>query len=351
MQKHDWDIIKSHLKQAQRILISTHISPDGDGLGAEAALYHALKKLGKEPFILNCSVLPPEYSFLNNENIFNTYSADKHLELLSTFDLLVILDAGGLERLGPLGKQLSNYTLPTICIDHHPNGNGPAVAMVVDTEVAAAVCLVSELLGQLAPQVFDKTIAEALYVGLMTDTGSFRFENTTATALRQAADWIEYGVNPAEIYRFVYESYSPARMRLLGDILQHINFELDNRLAWFKVTKKQIEAAGAVIEEVDGFTEFVRSIQGVEIAIMFLEVREKRTRLNFRSKGKLSINGVARYFGGGGHPNAAGVVLDMNIEEAIAAVLPQVRLLFQSSDVIESPRLSQDKEDKDERQI
>lgn len=325
---HDWSKIKNLLQHAECILLTTHINPDGDGLGAEAALYYGLRKLNKKVAIWNYSALPPEYHFLNQDNIYSTTKPST----LEQFDLIVIVDAGGFGRLGPLGLELQALNIPMICIDHHPNGGEEAVAKVIDEEVAATVCLIHELLLELNNQIIDAQIGEALFVGLLTDTGSFRFNNTSPAAFRLAAQLMEYGVKPSKIYGYVYENYSPQRMRLLGWVLQHINFEFDDRLAWFKITQEQIQAAGASPEDVDGFTEFVRSVRGVEIAVMFLEVRAKRTRLNFRSRGQLNVNGVARYFGGGGHPHAAGVVLDLTLEEAIEKVLPAVRRLFQKEE-------------------
>jgi phosphoesterase RecJ-like protein len=329
MQKHDWSEIKQQINQAQKILLSTHINPDGDGLGSEAALYYLLGKLGKQVQILNQSELPAEYQFLNRDGIFHTVPVDQAVDQYADYDLLIILDAGGYERLGPLGAKLKALNRPLICIDHHPNGGHDALAKVIDEKVAATVSLIYDLIRHFDPGLMDIRIAEALYVGLLTDTGSFRFDNTDPATFRLAAELIEYGLKPNEIYSQIYENYRPERMRLLGKVLEKVHYELGNRLAWFTVTREQIQAAGAVPDEVDGFTEFVRSIKGVEIAIMFLEVHSKRTRLNFRSRGRFNVNGVAHTLGGGGHPHAAGVVLDLGLEEAINTVLPPVRELLQ----------------------
>jgi len=329
MQKHDWQKIIEKIGQSERILLTTHHNPDGDGLGAEAALFHCFRRLGKSPAILNSSALPPEYVFLNESEIFNTYQAGQTPEELEKFDLLMILDAGNTERLGPLGPVLKNVNLPTICIDHHPFNNCPADnASMIDVRAPATATLVFELIKIIAPQIIDLKIASALYVGLMTDTGSFRFENTTAETMEMAAELLRLGVQPGLIYRYVYENYRPERMKLLGMVLQDVQYEFDNRLAWFSVTREQIAAAGAILDEVDGFTDFVRSIKGVEVAVMFLQVRDSRTRMNFRSKGLITINDVARQFGGGGHPYAAGLVLDTGLDEAIRTVLPAIRNKF-----------------------
>lgn len=331
MQKHDWQKLVDKIQPSEKILLTTHHNPDGDGLGSEAALYHCLARIGKSPLILNSSPLPMEYTFLNEDGIFNTYRSEAEIGELLKFDLVIILDAGGTERLGHFGPVLKNMNLPMVCIDHHPFNNFPdGNISVIDVEASATAALVFEFIRYFVPQTLDLKIATALYTGIMTDTGSFRFENTTADTLRSAAELLQYGVRPDLIYRNVYENYRPERMRLLGIILQNVQYEFENRLAWFYITHTQIKAAGAILDEVDGFTDFVRSIRGVEIAVMFLQVRGKRTRMNFRSKGHYTVNDIARQFGGGGHPYAAGLILDKNLDECIQTVLPAVREKFSS---------------------
>jgi phosphoesterase RecJ-like protein len=329
MEKYNWQKIVEKIKESDKILLTTHHNPDGDGLGAEAALYHCLKRLGKSPFILNSSPLPPEYSFLNEGEIFHTYPNELDQVELTDFDLLMILDASHTERLGALGPVLKSLNIPTICIDHHPFNNClPENISVIDDKAPATVALVFELLKIIAPQALDQKVAEALYVGLMTDTGSFRFENTTAETMLLAAELLRYNVQPGLIYHYVYENYRPERMKLLGMVLQNVQYEFENRLAWFCVTRAQVAAAGAYLDEVDGFTDVVRSVRGVEVAAMFLEERDNRTRMNFRSKGHYPINNVARQFGGGGHPYAAGLVMDVGLEDAVKTVLPALRKIF-----------------------
>ncbi|MDD5539695.1 MAG: bifunctional oligoribonuclease/PAP phosphatase NrnA [Candidatus Marinimicrobia bacterium] len=333
MTKHDWLNIIAKISQAAKILLTTHHNPDGDGLGAEAALYNCFKRLGKSPYILNSSVLPPEYVFLNEDGIFNTYRAGQDISELADYDLLMILDAGSTDRLGALGPALNALNLATICIDHHPFNNCPAGnTSVIDEHAPATAILIYELIKAMAPQTIDIKIAEALYTGLMTDTGSFRFENTTAETMLTAAEFLKYGIQPGLIYRYVYENYRPERMKLLGMVLQNVQYEFNNQLAWFSVTREQVAAAETVLDEVDGFTDFIRSIKGVEVAVMFLEVRANLIRMNFRSKGRYPINAIARQFGGGGHPFAAGLVMEVGLTEAIKTVMPAVRTIFQPED-------------------
>lgn len=328
MKKHDWQPIIDRIRASSKILLTTHINPDGDGLGAEAAMFHALMEIGKQPVIINDSSLSQEYQFLNNEQIFETYNLSAHQTILQNIDLVIVFDIGSPDRLGRLGKDLVAFGCPMICIDHHPNNHGRFQIAVIDTDAPATVSLVFELIMALDTRLMNKKIAESLYTGILTDTGSFRFDNITPEGFEMAAELMRYGVKPSEIYAHIYENSTPERTKLLGMILQEIHFDLEGRLAWFIITQKQIRKAGAKTEEVDGFTEVVRSIKGVEVAIMFLEVNKNRVRINFRSKGNFIINRVAQMFNGGGHPFAAGAALDTTIDEIVDKVLTEVRKLI-----------------------
>lgn len=328
MKKHEWQPIIDRIRASSKILLTTHINPDGDGLGAEAAMFHALTEIGKQPVIINDSSLSQEYQFLNNGQIFETYNSSAHQTILQNIDLVIVFDIGSPDRLGRLGKDLVAFGCPMICIDHHPNNHGRFQIAVIDTDAPATVSLVFELIMALDTRLMNKKIAESLYTGILTDTGSFRFDNITPEAFEMAAELMRYGVKPSEIYAHIYENSTPERTKLLGMILQEIHFDLEGRLAWFIITQKQIRKSGAKTEEVDGFTEVVRSIKGVEVAIMFLEVNKNRVRINFRSKGNFIINRVAQMFNGGGHPFAAGAALDTTIDEIVDKVLTEVRKLI-----------------------
>jgi phosphoesterase RecJ-like protein len=324
MEKYNWNSIIQLINKSKHILLTTHINPDGDGLGSELAMYCCLKKLGKNPLILNVSKLPKEYEFLNRDSVFNQYEPDVHRKFLQTFDFVMVFDITNSSRITKLGIDLRELAIPSICIDHHPANHCNFDIKVIDEDAPATSCLVYELIKSISPDLMDKNIAEALYVGLLTDTGAFRFENTTPEALELAAKWIRYGLKPSDIYRNIYENKRPEQLKLLGMALQEVNFEVNGKIAWFKISGYQIKKAGASAEDVDGFTDFVRTIKGVEVAVMFLEVKPNAIRINFRSKGKLVINRLAEKFGGGGHPFAAGALLHLPLQEASEKVISEV---------------------------
>ena len=305
--------------------MTTHVNPDGDGIGSEMAMIHCLRKMNVTVEIINSSKLPEEYAFLDPEMIIQQYDPKSGFLKLKEFDLIVIFDVGGITRTGILGDDLAKLNIPSICIDHHPENHIVCDFKIVDDKSPATTCLIYELIKEIDITYIDKPIAEAVYVGLMTDTGSFRFENANKGAFRVASELLEYGIKPNDIFKHVYESYSRQRMTLLGNILQTVHYEIDGQLAWFTISQKDMKNVGAQLDEIGGFTDFIRSIKGVEVAIMFLEVGSQKVRVNFRSKGKIVVNGIARKFGGGGHFYAAGLIVDDSLEKATQMVLPEVR--------------------------
>jgi len=323
--EHDWQPIIEEIKKSKNVLLTTHVNPDGDGLGSELALYYCLKKMGIWAEIINDSTMPEEYKFLDPDSIILCYNPEKHSEILRTIDLVIILDIGGFSRLGRLGDELGHLNLATICIDHHPENHLCCTQKIVDEESSATACLIYELIKIICPQGIDQKIAEAVYVGLLTDTGSFRFENTNSTVMKIAAELIKLGVKPKDVFQQVYESYTPQRTKLLGIALQKVQYEYDGKLAWFTVTTADRLATGVTLDEVSGFTDFVRSIRGVEVAVMFLETDDETIRINFRSKGKVLVNKIAIQFDGGGHYFAAGATIKGSLETALNRILPVVR--------------------------
>lgn len=321
----NWEPAAKSLVNSQRIVLTTHVSPDGDGIGSEVALYHFLRNMGKEVRIFNPSPLPEEYEFLDRGGIIEEYSPGHHTEIEKA-DAFVVLDIGAYTRLRELGDVVKNASGTTICIDHHPAKGGQQFDLeYIDIHVAATGVLVYNLIRYIDPDALNFDIAEGLYTALMTDTGSFRFSNTTPRAHDMARDLLEYGVEPYKVFEHVYESYSIERIKLLGKIIDSLQFTENRKIAYFPVSLAMQEEVGARTSDVEGFTDFVRSVGGIEVAVMFHEVTPTRTRINFRSKGRVIINTVAKHFKGGGHKFAAGAVIEKPFKEVIPEVIEAVR--------------------------
>ena len=314
------------LDRARRPLITTHVNPDGDGLGSELALHRFLWERGKQTVILNASPTPPFYGFLDPDGLIQSYQLGEPLP--GDVDLLVALDYGKWERLGPMTKTASNSGLPVLCIDHHPSegegGGGFGDPQVINEHACATGEIIYDLLksyGGPSPPPLSLPVAEALYAAIMTDTGSFRFSNTNGRTHRIAAELLDLGVEPHTTYSNIYESTHPARLRLLGLTLSGLKLSADGRIGWIAVTQEMLKSAEARAEDTEDFVDFPRSLDGVQVSVLFIELPTGIIRTSLRSKGLIRVNRIAMSLGGGGHPFAAGIRVQGPLEEAVPRVL------------------------------
>ena len=321
----DWKSLHKTIDSAGRILLSTHENPDGDGLGSAYAMYHYLKSLGKDCRLVHISDLPFEYEFLNTDDVIETYDADRHNGWIANTELALIFDVGDYRRMRQIGDELEAHNVHVVNIDHHPDlSDGRFTENFINIEAAATGEMVYDFM--MANHIsLTQEIAEGIYTGVMTDTGSFCYSNTNQKCHQIAMECIGAGVNTSAIYQSVYESSSKGHVALLGLILNNLNYNETGELAWFTIDQSMIDKAGATNKDVDGFTDFVRTIRGVEVAVMVYENSDNSCRINFRSKGKYIINGIAKAMGGGGHQLAAGAVADGSMDEVLPKVLTKTR--------------------------
>ena len=277
----------------------------------------------KRTFLI--SELPFEYEFLNSGGIIETYKAETHDDWISSADLALIFDVGDYQRLRTIGEKLASNNIHVINIDHHPDLRDHRFAEnYIDMNAAATGEMVYDFLSAVDVSL-TLPMAEGIYTAVMTDTGSFCYSNTNQKCHQIAIESIDLGVNTSKIYQTVYENRSPAQVALLGEILHNLGYDLDGELAWFSISQEMMSKVGATKQDVDGFTDFVRSIRGVEVAIMFFELNSKTTRINFRSKGKYVINDIAKFFDGGGHKFASGALAKKEISEIVSEVLEKTK--------------------------
>ena len=328
----DWKLLYQKIESAERILLSTHENPDGDGLGSAYAMYHHLKNLKKDCRVIHISELPSEYNFFNNDNAIETYNSGTHDDWILNIDLALIFDVGDFRRLRDIGEVLIDNSKHVINIDHHPDlSDGRFAENFINIDAAATGEMVYDYLKTINVDL-TKPMAEGIYTAVMTDTGSFCYSNTNQKCHQIAIESIDLGVNTSKIYQTVYENRSPAQVALLGELLHNLDYDSNGELAWFSIDQEMLKKVGAKNKNVDGFTDFVRSIKGVEISIMFFELNSNTVRINFRSKGKYVINGIAKSFSGGGHKFAAGALAKGNLQIIVSKVLEKTKesILFQN---------------------
>ena len=321
----DWKKLNQKILSSSRIVLSTHQNPDGDGLGSASAMYHYIKSLEKDCKIIHISDFPNQYDFLNQNNAIETYNESDHDEWMQTSDLALIFDIGAYHRLGILGDILNKNNIYTVNIDHHPDLNdGRFNDNYINIDAAATGEMVYDFLIDNNINL-NQLMAQGIYTAVMTDTGSFRHNNTNQKSHKIAMDCIDYGVDNSKIYQSIYENRSKAQVSLLAKVIDNLRYDSDGQIASFIISREMIESSGAIPQDIDGFTDFVRTIKGVEISIMIYESDSNRCRINFRSKGKYKINDVAKSFGGGGHKFAAGAIADGTSEIILQQVLDQTK--------------------------
>jgi phosphoesterase RecJ-like protein len=318
------------LVPGRRVCLTTHVNPDGDGLGSEAGLVLLLRELGVDAVIANPTPTPRRFDFLFRD----IPKADRTAEAVKTLrgaDVIVVLDISDLGRLGMLSGTVAERGVPVACIDHHSSpGTLPPGPRYVDPGAAATGELVAEIaLANRWP--LTRQVARALYVALLTDTGGFRFSNTHPRTLRIAAELLETGLDPESIYLEVYANAPVGRPRLLAEALQTLVIEPEIGLGWVTVPPGAVERHGVTVDDLEGIVEFPRSVAGVRMAMLFREMSQGRVKVSLRSVGSVDVSAFAKPFGGGGHVHASGMAVEGSLAEVQERVLDAARAFLAGS--------------------
>lgn len=316
------DRIREVIRTKSRFVLTTHVHPDGDGIGSQLALFYHLRDRGKNVRIFNPSPLPEIYRFLDPDRTRIERYGEHHAPAVLVADAVFVLDLSSTDRLGDLGRVIEERRPLCVCIDHHPTGGSASCGLSwIDQGAAATGELVFSLLEQDGHDL-SKAAAEALYVALLTDTGCFRYANVTARTHRVVARLLETGIDHHGIYRRVYESNSWNQSMLFAATVSGLKRACSGKVAWMRITRQMFEETGAHDDDLEGLAEFPRRIEEVQIAILFIEQDPDHIRVRFRSRDEVAVDGLARELGGGGHRNASAAVLEgVALEAAIDKVL------------------------------
>lgn len=326
---------KNLIGDAKRILISTHVQPDGDGLGAEVALYHYLKRSKKSVRIYNPDQLPRRYRFLDPKG--EILRGPGEVELWDQCDLWIIVDTNDPRRLGKLWNELPLRAKKIVFLDHHPDivtaqkqFHYPPNAMVVSDHHSSSI---GELLYQLFSELdfckLNKDMALGLYVSIMTDTNSFRYARTTPESHEIASEMIRLGVNPEEVYQAVYSTKELSHIQLLGTLLQNTKVSKNGKLAWMEMRLDLRKKYRATADDTMSFLNILLVLKDAEVVCLFREEDDgEMTRVSIKSKGSVVINRVAMELGGGGHDYAAGLALAVPFEQVVETVTSRLNSLM-----------------------
>ena len=314
---HNYGRLLGLLDRYHNFALSTHINPDGDAIGSELSLYFFLRQLGKSVRMFNTDAVPVNYRFLPSwESIEDSHSVGTYRP-----EVLVVLDASTLER---IGNMLSEILLPThtlVNIDHHATAEAFGDVNLIDPSASSTSEIVYTLIKHHQTPICE-ACALCLYTGLMFDTGCFRYSNATAETHRIAAELIEIGdFAPDKVYRYVYEHIPVSKIRLLSEILRTLQVTDDGKIASVYATQAMFQKTGTTPEAVEGVVNQIQVIAGVEVALCMCELTDGSTKVSLRSQGQVDVSELASEFEGGGHSRAAGCRIVMPYSSAITALV------------------------------
>lgn len=313
----------------RRVAISTHLNADGDGCGSESGLARLLSAQGLKPRIVNPTPWPDMFDFLLGDDVDDQTSRGS--KALRDIDLLIVLDISDVKRLGNLTETVRALTIPKVVIDHHQPSDDPAGTLTVsDIEACATAELVYDLATLMGWEI-TPAVARSLYTGMLTDTGGFRFSNTSPRCLSVAGQLLACGVDPEEMYTLIYASAPAGRVRLTAEVLGSLEVDEALGLSWLTMGADALERHGVKAEDLDGIVEHARSIAGTRMALFFRDLGHGKVKVSLRSVGGTDVNAFAKRFGGGGHAKASGAMLPGTLDQVRDLVVEAARAMLAGS--------------------
>ena len=332
------------LATKKRVLVTTHVRPDGDALGSSAALVLGMKQKGVDADVLLLSHLPRKYSFIYDD------AGVRHIDVeagfppdfsLNAYDALVVVDTGTWSQLPGLKERVEQFRKPKIVIDHHLTQQDWADIKLVDTSAGACAEIIEDLLERWGVRL-DAAMATALFVGIVADTGWFMFSNTRPVTLRRAAKLMEAGVDTDRVYQLLYQNERAERIALHTRGLAGMELLDNGRIAVMRIRKSDFAAARAHINDTENLINLPLQIRSVEVSVLLSEPMDAGpVRVSLRSKGQVDVARFAEQFGGGGHARAAGLKFETSIDEAhdkvVSALLARTTSTTSTSTTTPSP--------------
>ncbi|MEQ1690969.1 MAG: bifunctional oligoribonuclease/PAP phosphatase NrnA [Gemmatimonas sp.] len=320
--------LMAHLKPGMTVALSTHINADGDGCGSEVAFAHLLAQRGVKTRIVNPTPWPTMFTFLLEGGIED--ASARGAAALNDIDAMIVLDINDVRRVGVLADKVRALTVPVGVIDHHVAGDIPiGDLLVADTAACATGELVFDLATTLELEI-TPLVARALYCAILTDTGSFRFSNTSPRAHAIASVLLAAGVDPEEMYRRIYAQVSVGRLELLRDALGSLETDTALGMSWISVEAGVMERYDVTSEELDGIVEHPRSIVGTRLALFFRDLGYGKVKVSFRSTGTVDVQQLAKTYGGGGHAKASGAMLTGSLVDVRERVVGEAKEYLRS---------------------
>ncbi len=316
-------VLKSELESPKKITIVSHRNPDGDAIGSSLGLLHFLKELKHDVYFISPNEYPDFLAWIpgvKNTIIFEK-EIEKATEILKSSDYVFTLDFNALHRTGEMMEQtLRSITVPMIMIDHHQEPDSYPLYTFSDTNYGSTCEMIYDFINALEyNQIINKKIATCLYVGITTDSGSFRFPKTTSKTHNCVADLISKGIHNSEIHNLLFDNASYSRLQLLGRALQNLTLLKDYNASYITLSQEELDTFNYKKGDTEGIVNYGLSLEGINLTAIFIENKEEGIiKISFRSQGNVDVNQFARkHFNGGGHINAAGGKSFLNLEETV----------------------------------
>ena len=329
MKEHFIQALKQRIATPKKIVIIPHRNPDGDALGSTLALKHFLNQMHHNAQIVSPNDYPSFLKWLPGENeiLKYTQSPKEVRDHIRNAELIFTLDFNVLERIEDLTEIVRNAPAEKIMIDHHEAPENYAALAYSDTSMSSTCEMVYKVIKALDENAFNKDIANCLYTGIMTDTGSFRYASTTSETHRAIAHLIKEGANGTEIHQKIYDSSSFSRLKLLGITLSNLEQIPNLPIVFMTLSQKELESCDYKKGDTEGFVNYGLSLKGISFSCIMIENEsEGKIKMSFRSQGDFSVNEFARtYFNGGGHHNAAGGMSTDSMEKTVTRFKQAIR--------------------------
>ncbi|KRE39885.1 DHH family phosphoesterase [Paenibacillus sp. Soil522] len=305
---------------SDHFLVVSHVQPDGDAISSTVAVGWLLQKLGKSAVLMNESELPTRLSYLHQFDSIVNY---KQAVPQQKFNAIISVDCADFKRIGEVASSFAPEA-KLLNIDHHPTNNGFGTVNVIRAEAAATVEILFDLIERAAISL-DLNCATAIYTGLLTDTGGFRYSNTSPRVMEIAAQLLAVGVSGNELADHLLEKMTMAKLKLLQIALNRLTFSDNLEIGWVYIGKDDLRNTGAVSEDLEGIVNYALNVDGVEVGILFKETDDGAVKASLRSAGKANVAAIAQAFGGGGHVRAAGCRLEGSLSDSITVLVEAVR--------------------------
>ncbi len=315
---------RGRIASAERVLLASHVFPEADSVGSQAALARHLACLGKDVRVCNPTPVQEIYHFLKDLSGLAPEAWCESPESVPEHDLAIVLDVSNWDYMGRLGEMLQLSPAPKLVFDHHQSAALIGDHALIDPHASATGEVLYRYFLATGAQI-DAPMAAALYASILFDTGGFRFRNTRDETLLIASELIRRGASHTETAARLFENETLPRVELLTAALRRVVSDSPGKLAWTYVTREMFARTGTTAVDADGIVDQRMTIRGIEMAVLFREVSAGGIKVTFRSKGEPNVSQLAEHFGGGGRPTASGVTLNTSLKEAISTVLGLVR--------------------------